>query len=725
MDDAAMDEAATEEPEESEESEESEALPTSVFENDFDVSSGDVQHFEDSMDLWRVCVCRASNVFGIRCKTCEKQLVNTRINDLAVIIEVKNMMRFEPGYWLDDACLGMYRAHLRFRNRRANNGTQTVHFFQPAFLPKLAHNGVCDYGAVSRWTRGVNIFTMTHAVVVDNPDLVHWVPVVIDMKAKTITYMDSLGAHRAGGKVPAEAKATMEILRLYLRDEYARIHGTPMPDAWFNGGSIRAGTCEQQSNSCDCGVFTAMVMHSLAVQGNVRGYLASDAPKMRVRMFTDLTGIVKGDLLDGKEDEEDEEYDGRESDDDAVEAGNPVHAVEAEVKADVQDQDPIHHNENKLAKHVQVATSVCHRRDQQLPALIGGRRNAVRLCRRSSLEWSTRTTLVPDKEMVVDLHDQDYIHNVKKLVNNMHVPTRALAFTARYIATLNHVDLVRLNTVAGTLSLQVRDTQRKDRQNWVSTQHVISRHVRVEMERMEDPQVDGERMMGTRKYLEMCWKYTHMYYSKTLSMVKRVGYAIYVIHFLRLWRMYIYGTKGLTLGRNFLTRETFQDTILSCHCFINTVRKMRDFSGNTAIDLKKLGSDCCENHFSTQGSWVQNKRNYNATTMQNCAQKENWLSYLKVDPDGPTWARSNIHKCVWDGEDEEQGGDFDGVVPPDLTDVVIKDLWTSEFENARSVLEEMGMGPPPPPAEKKKKKSGPNAPAVSKTNSNHWWLSPI
>jgi hypothetical protein len=216
-----------------------------------------------------------------------------------------------------------------------------------------------------------------------------------------------------------------------------------------------------------------MVMHSLAVQGNVRGYLAADAPKMRVRMFTDLIGLAKGEVLDGKEDEE---YDGRESDDDAVEAENPEHAVEAEVKADVQDQDPIHHNEKKLAKHVQVATSVCHRRDQQLPALIGGRRNAVRLCRRSSVEWSAMIpALAPDKEMVVDLHDQDYIHNVKKLVNNMHVPTRALAFTARYIETLNHVDLVRLNTVAGTLSLQVRDTQRKDRQNWVSTQHVISR----------------------------------------------------------------------------------------------------------------------------------------------------------------------------------------------------------------------------------------------------------
>ena len=44
-----------------------------------------------------------------------------------------------------------------------------------------------------------------------------------------------------------------------------------------------------------------MVMHSLAVQGNVRRYLAADAPKMRMRMFTDLIGLAKGDVLDGQE----------------------------------------------------------------------------------------------------------------------------------------------------------------------------------------------------------------------------------------------------------------------------------------------------------------------------------------------------------------------------------------------------------------------------------------
>jgi hypothetical protein len=51
---------------------------------------------------------------------------------------------------------------------------------------------------------------------------------------------------------------------------------------------------------------------------------------------------------------------------------------------------------------------------------------------------------------------------------------------------------------------------------------VISRHVRVEMEKLEAPEADGERMQGTRAYLDLCWKYTQMFFSKKLSMLQRV-----------------------------------------------------------------------------------------------------------------------------------------------------------------------------------------------------------
>ena len=38
----------------------------------------------------------------------------------------------------------------------------------------------------------------------------------------------------------------------------------------------------------------------------------------------------------------------------------------------------------------------------------------------------------------------------------------------------------------------------------------------------------------------------------------------------------------------------------------------------------------------------------------------------------------------------------DGAVPPALTDHAIKELWTREFEHARSELSDMGVGPRTP-----------------------------
>jgi hypothetical protein len=199
-------------------------------------------------------------------------------------------------------------------------------------------------------------------------------------------------------------------------------------------------------------------------------------------------------------------------------------------------------------------------------------------------------------------------------------------------------------------------------------------------------------MKGTRAYLDLCWKYTQIFYSKKLSMLQRVEYAIYVIHILRLWRMYIYNTKGLTLSQKFITRETFQDNILSCHCFMNSVRKMRTNSSDTPLYLEKCRSDCCEKYFSAQGSWQENKRNYNASTMHNVRAKGELAQlYLKVNREGPTWARSKIHRRDWDDEDEEDGEDIDFIVLQSLTDVVIAEAWQSGFDTPKKCLSAMGV----------------------------------
>jgi Ulp1 family protease len=157
-----------------------------------------------------------------------------------VILEVKNMLCFAENEWLDDACLGIYRAHLRYRNKQANRGNHTVHFFTPLFLTSLLRGGEYGFDRVKNWTRRskVDIFAMAHVVVVVNEDGQHWVPVVIDMNAKTLTYLDSLATARANDAVPASAMETMGHLLQYLKDEHKAWHKTLLPDAWSRDNAM-------------------------------------------------------------------------------------------------------------------------------------------------------------------------------------------------------------------------------------------------------------------------------------------------------------------------------------------------------------------------------------------------------------------------------------------------------------------------------------------------------
>ena len=72
--------------------------------------------------------------------------------------------------------------------------------------------------------------------------------------------------------------------------------------------------------------------------------------------------------------------------------------------------------------------------------------------------------------------------------------------------------------------------------------------------------------------------------------------------------------------------------------------------------------------------------------MHNCAQKENWLNYLKVNKEGPTWARSKIHSREWDDEDEEDGENIDFIVPQTLTDGAIKEALGEWIRHGQKVL---------------------------------------
>ena len=68
---------------------------------------------------------------------------------------------------------------------------------------------------------------------------------------------------------------------------------------------------------------------------------------------------------------------------------------------------------------------------------------------------------------VYGLHDQDFVHNGKKLVNPLDLSSRHLIF-GNENATLNHVYLVYHSFSADRHGLQDGDIKHEDRQNWTA-----------------------------------------------------------------------------------------------------------------------------------------------------------------------------------------------------------------------------------------------------------------
>jgi hypothetical protein len=78
-------------------------------------------------------------------------------------------------------------------------------------------------------------------------------------------------------------------------------------------------------------------------------------------------------------------------------------------------------------------------------------------------------------------------------------------------------------------------------------------------------------LQGLIIYLDMAWKYTHIFFSRVLTFRERIEHACYIIHFLRLWRAWVYLEEGHTVTEHFLTRENSFDTVMSCHSAINII----------------------------------------------------------------------------------------------------------------------------------------------------------
>lgn len=85
---------------------------------------------------------------------------------------------------------------------------------------------------------------------------------------------------------------------------------------------------------------------------------------------------------------------------------------------------------------------------------------------------------------------------------------------------------------------------------------------------------------------------------------------------------------------SFISCETYTDVILSCHHAVLLIKATRDFTPTQSVQLEQTGSDCCEDFFSANGSFVVNKHVYCFNDLLRNAAKMNRLTEITSERDG-------------------------------------------------------------------------------------------
>uniref|UniRef100_A0A8C6WAM7 Ubiquitin-like protease family profile domain-containing protein n=1 Tax=Nannospalax galili TaxID=1026970 RepID=A0A8C6WAM7_NANGA len=153
----------------------------------------------------------------------------------------RDIQTLEDGQWLNDEVINFYMNLLVERSQ--SQGYPELHVFNTFFYPKLKYGG---YSSVKRWTRGVNLFAK-ELILVPIHRKVHWSLVVIDLRKKSIVYLDSMGQ---------KGESICKIIFQYLQNESKTRRNIDLNPLEWKQFSMTAEEIPQQMNGSDCGMFT-------------------------------------------------------------------------------------------------------------------------------------------------------------------------------------------------------------------------------------------------------------------------------------------------------------------------------------------------------------------------------------------------------------------------------------------------------------------------------------
>jgi hypothetical protein len=211
--------------------------------------------------------------------------------------------------------------------------------------------------------------------------------------------------------------------------------------------------------------------------------------------------------------------------------------------------------------------------------------------------------------------DQDYIHCGKKLVNCASHPSRYLRLGPTMYAHMNAVTTNMRTQSNEAHGLRVGDDSRDGYRamDWPSAVRLTHRKHLTSLSNLcegNEDLVPNEGVRGMLEFLKIVRMYISIFADTSLTHKERVKRAGCVVTYLRLWKCYVEHDPSMDTDTNFITREAFQDCLLSCHAAVLLIMANRDLTPTQRANLDRSGTDCCEDFFSFSGSSVANKRVY-------------------------------------------------------------------------------------------------------------------
>jgi hypothetical protein len=287
-----------------------------------------------------------------------------------------------------------------------------------------------------------------------------------------------------------------------------------------------------------------------------------------------------------------------------------------------------------------------------------------------------------------DIFDQDWIHNIKKLINPLNNSKRNLNLLG-YPIHGNSFRLLRRFADIKEHRLTIAAIERKDKQNYKSAKLLFTSKV---IDVLEKQISIFPFLKGMYHYLKFVKIYHDIFTSKKITHVHRVYHASFAIHFMRFWKENTCTKEKSSI----ISDEALEDLRISSYCVINLTRILRDYFPQCEFCFHKLGTECVEEFFSMMGSTQENKHTYTIYDMIKNSRKY-FLKKLMLSEKGSLKKLNipiiNSKKQTDNNEDYNLDEFFDSSLFPEKfpTDRSIASLWRMAKAKVRDIFQDLSV----------------------------------